>query len=138
MEHQDLLIAKRAKANPTLQQVYTPGDFILLHNSDEFPPKDKLHPTSLGPFVVVAQYRNDVDVKSLIDGSKRTFYVGDISPFFGSDEDARRMAAVDDDQYDVQEIIAYRGDPNRRSFMQFLVPGSVKGAVASYLDAIQL
>jgi hypothetical protein len=83
--------------NPSAPAEFLPGDFVLLRNSTEHPHKSKLHPKSLGP------------------------YVGDLTPFFGSHDEAFRMAKIDDEQELVVEIQAYRGEPRQRRYMRFLV-----------------
>jgi hypothetical protein len=72
-----------------------------------------LHPKSLGPYKVVKHIKNDATVESLIDSKQRTVYVGDLTPFFGSHDEAFRMAKIDDDQELVVEIQAYRGEPRQ-------------------------
>jgi phospholipid-translocating ATPase len=120
-KHQSALVTRRTAMNPAAPAEYLPGDFVLLRNTTEHPPKSKLHPKSLGPYKVVKHIKNDVTVESLIDSRQRTVYVGDLAPFFGSHEEAFRMAKVDDDQVVVVEIQAYRGEPRQRRSMQFLV-----------------
>ena len=39
----------------------------------------------------------------------------------GSEEDAYKAAMLDNDQYVVDRILAYRGDPDQRTSMEFEV-----------------
>jgi phospholipid-translocating ATPase len=120
-KHQTQLVSKRLATNPTSPARYQPGDLVLLRNRVEFPPKSKLHPLSLGPYRVLQHDKNDVLVESLVDKRQRTLFVGDLLPFFGSHDEAVRMARRDDDQEVVVAILAHRGEPRQRRSMDFKV-----------------
>jgi hypothetical protein len=104
-KHQAQLVLKRTESNPDSPASYQAGDFVLLRNRIEHPPKSKLHPRSLGPYQVLKQVKNDILVESLIDARQRTLFVGDTLPFIGSAADAFAMAQLDDDQVLVTEFI---------------------------------
>ena len=43
------------------------------------------------------------------------------NPFWGSREDAERVAANDDNEYAVERVLSYRGDPEKRTTCTFKV-----------------
>jgi hypothetical protein len=112
---QELVQSKETK---TPSNVYQKGDLILRVNDS---PISKLAPKYLGPYRVISHYKNDVQAQHLTQGSIETFHSSKIKPFFGSDDEAKRLAMTDYDQYLVQEFRAYRGDPLHRTSVQFEV-----------------
>jgi len=118
--YQDDLVAKRTSVNQ-LQNVYQKGDLVLLRLDRKKYKPHKLHPTYLGPYEVLSQVKNDVQVKHLALQTISVLYVGDLKVFYGSREDAKQIASVDADQFLVSRVSAYRGDPLQRSSMYFFV-----------------
>ncbi len=100
---------------------YQPGDYVLKQIDMSKPRPSKLHPQFLGPFEVITHVGNDIQAKSLITGAIKTFHVDMVKVFHGTREEAYRMAMIDNDQYEVDSIVAYRGDPETRTTMEFLV-----------------
>jgi hypothetical protein len=84
-------------------------------------PNNKLEGKLLGPFEVLSQYKNDVEVKHLVTGGISVFHVTRLKPYIGSKEEAYRVALLDHDQYVVKEIITYKGDPLIRNSVEFEV-----------------
>ena len=74
-----------------------------------------------GPYEVIQQTKNDVECRHLTQGSVSTFHITRLKPFFGSREEALRLAQLDYDQYVVTSITAYRGQPETRTTMSFEV-----------------
>lgn len=89
--------------------------------SRDKPKPHKLHPIYLGPFSVLSHVKNDVELRHLSTGVLSTAYIEDLTAFFGTLEDAKRLAALDADQFTISSLKAYRGDPLLRSSMSFLV-----------------
>jgi len=118
--YQDDLVAKRTSVNQ-LQNVYQKGDLVLFRLNRTKHKPHKLHPIYLGPYEVLDQTKNDVQVRHLALHTISTLYVGDLKVFYGSREDARQLASIDADQFLVSRISAYRGDPLQRSTMYFFV-----------------
>jgi hypothetical protein len=123
---QENLVKERTKlSDPDKQNQFQPGDLVLFQmNVDNHLPY-KLHPRFKGPYEVVSQYKNDVDCKDLIYGSIYKYHVGRLKLFHGSGTpeelraEAFRLAQVDDNQYVMVAIHAYRGDIARRSSLEF-------------------
>ncbi len=119
-KYQHMLVSKdNVDAIP--QNMYQPGDYVLLHRTVTHPPASKLHPKYIGPFLVVSQYKNDVTVECLISGKSYVFFVSDLKIFIGSKADAKAAALLDSDQFEMRSILQYRGDPHLRTSMEFLV-----------------
>jgi hypothetical protein len=97
---------------------YAQGDLVLVKNSR---PTSKLCPVFLGPYEVTSVYKADVTVKHLVNHVVKVHHMDDIKPFFGPREDAMKAALVDNDQFVVKEFLEYKGDPERRTSMEFLV-----------------
>lgn len=75
----------------------------------------------VGPYRVISQHKNDVQVRSLVYDHILTFHLDQLKPFLGTDEEAKQMAYLDKNQYLIKSIIAYRGDPLVRTSCTFLV-----------------
>jgi hypothetical protein len=106
---------------PQAQNVYQPGDFVLLHKTVEYVPRSKLHPKYLGPYRVIRQIKNDVEVEHLITGRLYVFYVADLRIFVGDANAAHSAAMLDDEQFPIDHILTYKGDPAVRTSLEFLV-----------------
>jgi hypothetical protein len=119
--HQTSRQAKRMEDNLAVPAQYQIGDFVLVkYDSSKFKPS-KLHPRYLGPYEVMSSYKSDVECKHLVMGSLSTFHMDRIKPFFGSRDEAYRVALIDYNQYVIRAITAYRGDPEVRTTTSFEV-----------------
>jgi hypothetical protein len=119
---QDVLVNQRTKSTPPdKQNLYQAGDLVLFRQNPEEHLPFKLSPKFLGPYQVIQQIKNDVTAKHVISGRIQVFHVERLKIFHGSLLEAKEIAKVDDDQSTIKSISVYRGDPNIRSTMQFLV-----------------
>jgi len=110
---------KRTADTPAAtQNVYSKDDLILKFIDH---PTDKLTPRWSGPFLVTNQVKNVVWARNLISDAILPFQVAQVKRFVGDMMTAKKMAQLDHDQYVVDRISAYRGDPDVRTTMQFLV-----------------
>ena len=121
-DYQRKLIRQRTGGNPTAhaQRQYTPGDLVLydeLH--DRRWRKCKLDSRFSGPYEVLSHNRNDVECRHLVMKSIKFFRVDRLTLFSGSRLEAERLAKEDADQYSILTIAAYKGNPARRSSMEF-------------------
>ena len=99
---------------------YQPGDYVLyLLRKSQLP--DKLSPRNKGPYQVVKHIDNVVTVRNMIHGNLLEFNPAVLKIFVGSHESAYKMAQLDNDQYEINIILGYSGDPNKRSMMDFYV-----------------
>ena len=69
----------------------------------------------------MSQAANDVKVRDLISDAILELHVTSLKPFFGSADEALRLAKHDADQFTIVAIKAYRGDPWLRTSMEFEV-----------------
>jgi hypothetical protein len=116
--YQEALVSERMSNQLEEQTLFKAGDFVLFQQPDR---KSKLQPLYQGPFQVVSQMKNDVEVRNLIRGNIIKVHVSRLKIFHGTLEDAKKMALLDNDQYEIDCLLAYKGDPLKRMRMTFLV-----------------
>ena len=121
-KHQDSLIQKRTSKTPQdRQNVYQPGDLVFFQrNTSEHLPT-KLSAKFIGPFEVLEQVKNDVKCRHVIMGNVQTFHVTRLKIFHGGMEEAKRVAVLDNDQFEIRKFVAYKGNPEKRTTMEFEV-----------------
>lgn len=119
-EFQTKLVEGRTKGDLP-QNMYQHGDFVLREVPKDKPRAHKLRGPYTGPYVVQSQYKNDVEVKHLSIGNVFKFHVSTLKPFRGDLDTATALAHADRDQYIVSAILGYRGEPLRRTSMEFYV-----------------
>ena len=122
-KHQKTIVATRKKDNlpDSERNMYQQGDFILVRYPTGDRPPDKLTPKWRGPWEVIAHSRNDISCRHVNLGHIETFPVDRCKFFHGNKEAAQKVAIWDQRQYVVKELLAYRGDPETRTTMEFLV-----------------
>ena len=74
-----------------------------------------------GPYEVIQQRKNEVEARHLSMGWVRWMVVDRLKLFVGTNEEAKRLANEDADQFVVKAILAWRGNPNIRTTMEFEV-----------------
>jgi hypothetical protein len=122
LEFQKKLITKRHQdMDESNMNQYQPGDFVLLRMDPDKPLPAKFVARYQGPYEVISQYKNDVEVKHVVLGIYQTVHNDNLKIFHGNKEDAYKAAMLDRDQYEILEIIAHRGDPHRRTTMEFCI-----------------
>jgi hypothetical protein len=117
------LVEERDNSNskPSILNKYQSGEFVLFLYSVKGDQENKLDSKHLGPFKVVSHLRNDVTVRNLITDAVKVFHANRLKYFFGSSEQAKNAALRDMDQYIVDALIAYRGDPLIRTSLSFYI-----------------
>lgn len=119
-DFQSKLIAERTSVLPPEKQTsYQAGDYVMFQQDTTKPLPSKLSPKFLGPYEVIKQVKNDVTCKHLVDHSISIFHVTRLKPFFGTEADAFKIAQLDKDQHLIEKILAYAGDPIKRTAMDF-------------------
>jgi hypothetical protein len=117
------VLEERARSNPhSSTPTFSPGDLVLAIAN----PRSRIHkltPQWLGPHRVISQLNDEVQCRQLAHGTVREFHVSRLVPYLGpDDETAFELACRDGDQYKLQGILAYRGDPLvGRKYCTFLV-----------------
>jgi phospholipid-translocating ATPase len=118
-QHQASIAADRSLDLPDTQHTqFQPGDYVLKRL--EHRPSKLMFQLS-GPYRVVSQTKNDVQVRSLVYDNILTFHLDHLKVFIGTEAEAKSMALLDKNQYLIKEVQAYRGDPSNRSSCSFLV-----------------
>lgn len=119
------LVCERTSSNPDvlLQQQYQPGDFIFYDSlyNDQQRRKEKLDNKYKGPYEVISQVKNDVTCRHLAIGFVTTLRVDRLKIFVGSREDAIQLSMEDADQFTVKRLLAWRGDPEKWTTLEFEV-----------------
>ena len=110
---------RKELTNRLLQNVYQPGDHVCKHLAK--PLEYKRQAPYQGPFKVIQQTANDVEVENLITGEKQKFPVHVLKLFLGDDTAAYNAAKLDTQQHDVVRIRSAKGSPNKRMLMEFEV-----------------
>ena len=115
-------ISRQRTADNSTPNYFQPGDYVWLKN---YKKKYKLEPRHLGPFEVIRHDESDTNtvyVKNLVDNSETSHPVIDchICPVVDLSE-AKRLARIDTQQFMVTRIAGYRGDPQLRTTMEYLV-----------------
>lgn len=114
------LIRERSKGQVLSKfNSYQPGDWVLFDRGPKCHPK--MSTRLRGPFEVVQQFKNDVQVRNIVTGAITEFSVSDLEPFFGDRDTALDAARRDHDQHEVDCILSYRGNHDERTNLQFTV-----------------
>lgn len=120
-EHQARIAAARRGKGPQTPNIFQPGDLVLFQQDPSRPLPSKLSPRFLGPYRVLSQSKNDVSCEHINLKHKKVFHVTRLKLFTGSEEEAQRIAMVDNDQHLISTIRGYRGDPTKRTTVEMLV-----------------
>jgi len=121
-KHQLKLLRKRVgDQDDARQNQFQPGDLVLFRRNTSAPLPSKLTMRFAGPFEVLSQSKNDVECRHLCVKTVHKFHVERLKLYVGTRADAERVAQVDHDQYEVAEILCYRGNPMIRQTMEFRI-----------------
>ena len=101
------------------QNMYQPGDLVLFDKGAKVHPK--MTHRYLGPFKVIKQYKNDVDCQHLVTHQIVKVDVQDLKLYPGDEEMGFKMALRDHDQHEIDTILYYKGDRERRSSLTFTI-----------------
>ena len=100
-----------------------PGDYVLW-NPKEHPHalrSSKLAPKLLGPYLVNQQLGNDVHCNHCQLNTPHVFHADRLTPFFGTEVDAKTLSLLDKDEFLIESIIFHRGSLDNKSQLYFLV-----------------
>ena len=121
-QHQRSIAVKRSGGmTPATQNLYQPGDFILHERDTSKPLPYKLASKYEGPFEVIKQEKNDVHCRHLGSDVVHVLFVGRCKIFSGCKKSAIETARYDYQQFVVNKILAFRGNPETRTTCEFLV-----------------
>ena len=143
-------LAESLLDNPEEATVVEPGEYILVkHLNDENTPPNPLAPRTRGPFRVSENQEgvkpNFVRITPVINsiGKDEVVHLSWIAAFnydptWG--EPITKIAALARDEYEIEAILAHRGDPKKRADMKFKVKlvGWEKPEIYSWDQVFQL
>ena len=110
---------RKEKTVPHLQNLYMPGDYVLRELDKPLP--NKVNPPMQGPYKVILQTANDVQVENIVTGEFKSFPVTVLKLFFGDSAAAYEAAKIDQKQHDIEVIRAAKGPTDTRSKMWFQI-----------------
>jgi hypothetical protein len=115
-----ILTARHLSTNPdpSKQNKFAPGDFVFFTRRAR---PSTFSALNRGPYEVIEHIHNRVRVRDLVTSKESTFQVDRLYLFFGTEVAARAQACLDDGQFVVEDILAYRGQPLQRLSCEFLV-----------------
>ena len=121
-EHQKKIKESRQSDASKLNQ-FQKGDLVLksVRTNSIHWKKEKLAPNFTGPWIVLKVNSNDYTVKHVTQGIQAEFHVSMLKPYFGTLEMAKRAALLDYEQFVVEKILYYTGDPGIRTSLEFYV-----------------
>ena len=121
-KYQATIIAERLALTPEkYQNKFQPGDMVLFQLDPNKQKPSKLASPYQGPFKVKSQYKNDVEVQHMSTGAIHKFHVTRLKLFVGSEDEAKRVAQLDGDQFVIRIIHNWMGDQMKRTTMSFKV-----------------
>lgn len=122
-EHQRAIHDQRTSKTPPIRiNQLRKNDVVWMRRKSRIDPNGKLQMRNKGPFVVISVLKNDVKVKHIITNKEETFHINDIFPvnLDTPDDELIETAKLDQDQFTVIEVIAWRGDTKKRMTLEFL------------------
>ena len=120
-KYQEAIIKNRADKGPSpeKQNQFQATDLVLFDNGPK--PKPKMSSRYSGPVEVIAQHKNDVTTRSLIDGKTTEYSVEDLKLYTGPRDMALDLALRGKSQHYVDAIIGYKGEPDHRTSLKFIL-----------------
>lgn len=121
-EHQDQVVQERIKKSPDNPTKFKVGDHVLISYPQRAP--NKLAPKWRGPMVVQRIKGSTYSCKDLTTGKLIPFHVTRLKRYnMQQTDNALDVAAVDKDEWEVEEIVDHRGPPDGypRKELEFLV-----------------
>jgi hypothetical protein len=106
---------------PAARTEFPIGSHVLLAYPNE--PPTRLHPRKRGPFQVVNFHNNDYTLRDLVSNKELTVNITRLSPFLYDPlyVDPRLVALKDQEEFQIEAILAHRGNLNRKSTLEFRV-----------------
>jgi hypothetical protein len=106
---------------PATRTEFPIGSYVLL-NYPENPPT-RLHPRKRGPFEVVKFHHNDYTLRDLVSHKELTVNITRLSPFEHDPRftNPRQVANIDQEVFDIEAILAHRGNLKRKGTLEFRV-----------------
>ena len=111
---------KREKEGSGLN-AYQEGDMVFRRVRKMVDKATKLTPNYLGPYEVVSVHKADVTCKHLVTGANHVLHMDTLKICLSTREEAYDAALVDYNQFVIEAVKGYKGDPEKRMKMFFWV-----------------
>ena len=118
---QELVLKRHGNVTESNQNLYQPGEFILLQLDPSKHKPNKLYPKFEGPYEVIEHKRNNIKCRHVTKKEIFDLHNDDVKLFIGTEADAIRVAQLDGNHYHITSFDKHTGDPERRQTMQFLI-----------------
>ena len=119
--HLEVIAKRRTPVTEATQNIYSPGDLVLVQRDLDKPLPTKLSLPFVGPHEVLSHEGNTVKCRHLGTHQVTDYPSYRVKIFHGSLEDAKKSAEEDYDQSLVRAITAWKGDPMVKTTMSFRV-----------------
>ena len=121
-KHQAHIAKERLSRNKGMNQ-FVVGDLVLKTVTTPTHPwkPEKIGAKFTGPWEVKSVYLNDYVCDHVTQNITETFHVEMLKPFFGSLEEAKKVALLDFNQHFVNSVRGYCGNPHKRKTCEFFV-----------------
>ena len=95
--------------------------YVLLDYPDS--PPTRLHSKKRGPYQVVKFHKNDYTIRDLITHKDRVVNITRLTPFDYDPlhTDPRQVAMIEQEEFEIDTVLAHRGNLNQKSTLEFLV-----------------
>ena len=115
------------------------GELVLLDTNTKMLRPQKLSSSKRGPYRVHSQDGNNITLRDLVKDNLFDAHIDKLSLFYGTVDQALQLARYDYSEHLVSKILAWQGDPFRRSDMLFLAEYSDEDKLwLPYRDAVGL
>jgi hypothetical protein len=133
LKFQQQLTTEQRTVMSSPQITYQPNDLILWNPREHSRAmkNEKLMPNWLGPFRIVTHKGNDIECMHICMGTKWTFHNDRVKPYPDTEEQGIIDARYDFNQFAIDNIRYFTGNPHLRSSMQFAVDFIVNDQIST-------
>ena len=118
--HLQRKIDERKRESPEEPTIFEVGSYVLVSYPEQAP--DKLMATWRGPYLVVRRDNQTYYCRDMITGVVTPFFIDRLKVYFASNELSNEEVALrDKDEYYVDKILEYQGNPKRKKTLRFKV-----------------
>ena len=106
---------------PAARTEFPINSYVLLEYPDS--PPSRLHAKKRGPYQVIKFHKNDYTLRDLISHKELTVNITRLTPFVYDPlyTDPRKVAMAEQEEFDIDFILAHRGNLNLKSTLEFKV-----------------
>ena len=120
-KHQRTIVQRRLKKQPEHPTEFQVGEYVLISYPDGNIP-DKLTPVWKGPFVITERNHNTYTCQDMLTQKTTPVFVDRLKSYtHDGSMDIKDVALPDRDEYVVDRIIEFTGDPKKKRSLSFKV-----------------